>query len=520
MDQNINPPLRLYPTGLIRLIIVGTAISAAFLQLVDSTIVNVALRQMAGSLGTSTIDIAWVITAYAISNVIIIPLSGMLANIFGRKLYFTFSIGLFTFASAMCGASHSLLEIGVWRFLQGIGGGALMATSQTIVMEAFPPKKIGMAMAIYGMALTVGPTVGPFLGGYLTDNFSWHWIFLVNIPIGLLATVLSWRFIENSYHETRVANLDWWGIGWLIIAVGSIQFVLEEGNRYDWFDSRLITTLSIAAVISAILFIRRELKTPHPAVDLSLFVNNRNLTIGIILTFVLGAVLVGAIYVYPLFTQIELGWTAQLSGISIMPGVLLTGVAIGLSQRYTEKGNCAKYFIVTGFLLTALFCFWMSVQSPDSNWNSIFIPMLIRGFAFGLIMAPVLALSVEGLSGYKLAQGNGIINMARQLGAAVGVALLNVRITHSSASMRSDLISNITSTDPATAQGISTMTSMFSSNGFSLDQAQAAVYKLIDVSVIKQTVLLSYLDAFQMVGITCVIVIPLVFFMKPRLVKE
>jgi DHA2 family multidrug resistance protein len=502
-----------YPKGIVLFIIIGTATCGSILQLIDSTIVNVALRQMAGGLGTSTIDIAWVITSYAISNVIIIPLSGMLASVFGRKLYYTMSIGIFTFASLMCGVSHSLWEIVLWRILQGIGGGALMATSQTIIMEAFPPKKIGIAMGIYGMAISMGPAIGPFVGGYLTDHFSWHLIFLVNIPLGAAATILSWFFIENSVHEKKFKRLDLWGILWLVIAIGSLQFVLEEGNRYDWFESNLICAFALVSAIAFVLFIIQELHTPEPAIDIRLF-SRRNFSLGIIMTTLLGAILVGAIYIYPLFTQVELGWTAQLSGLSIMPGTLLTAVGIGLTQRFIQKGVSPKFFVTLGFSLTALYCLMMTLQSTDSSMTSLFIPMLLRGFALGLCIAPILRLSIDGLTGYQLAQGNGVTNMARQLGAAVGVALLNVRITHFVAQSRSDLVSNLTPTSTGTNQTISAMTSTLGTNGFSSDHALTTAYKILDLSILKQSTLLSYLDAFYMIGIACIVVIPLIFFMK------
>ena len=504
-----------YPAGFTRLVIVVTAITVSLLQLIDSTIVNVALRQMAGSLGTSTIDIAWVVTSYAISNVIVIPLSGMLSNLFGRKRYFTGSIVIFTLGSLMCGLSQSLGEMIFWRFIQGIGGGALMATSQTIIMEAFPPAKVALAMSLYGMAISLGPAFGPFLGGFLTDNYSWHWAFFINIPFGIAAIISSWLFIENASHETGIKSMDWLGILWLVMAVGSLQFVLEEGSRYDWFESNIIRILSVLSVLGVVLFIHRESNVKEPAVDIFLF-KNYTFTIGAFLTFVLGSILVGAIYLFPLFTQIDLGWTAQLSGLSIMPGVFMTTVAIGIVQRTTQKRVNPKIYAVAGFALTAVFAFWMSRQSVFSNWNSLFAPMLLRGFGLGLMMYPILMLSVQGLSGYKLAQGNGITNMARQLGAAVGVALLNVRITHTSAQFRSDMVSHLTLSDPATSDRINALNIMAGSNGFSPDQAQAVSYGILNLSVTRQVSALTYLDAFMVIAIVSLLVIPLVFFMNRK----
>ncbi|NBY40921.1 MAG: DHA2 family efflux MFS transporter permease subunit [Flavobacteriia bacterium] len=232
-----------YPTGTTRIILVLTAISCALLELIDATVVNVSLREISGSIGATTTEIAWVVTAYAISNVIIIPLTGMLSSYFGRKNYFTASVIIFTFASLMCGLSTSLWTLVFWRFVQGLGGGGLLSTAQTIIMGAFPPEKIGMATAIFGMGIILGPTFGPTLGGLITDNFSWNWIFFVNVPIGIVAAFLAFKFVGNDPFSVKPKRIDYWGILFLVVAVGSIQYVLEEGTSKDWFEVKKLFCL-------------------------------------------------------------------------------------------------------------------------------------------------------------------------------------------------------------------------------------------------------------------------------------
>lgn len=498
-----------YPTGFKRFIIVLSAV----LQLVDTTIVNVALRQISGSIGATTTEIAWIITSYAISNVVIIPLSGMLSNLFGRKVYFTVSIALFTLASLMCGLSGSLWELVFWRFIQGIGGGALMTTSQTIIVEAFPPNKAAAGMAIFGMSIACGPALGPLLGGYLTDTYSWHWIFLINVPLGIMATLLSWLYIADQKERRRKNRLDWLGIALLTVGIGSLQFVLEEGNLYDWFQSNMIIAFSILAAAGIIFFIIWELRITDPAVKLSLF-KIPNIALGAILNFVIGAVLFGTMYSYPLFAQISLGWTSTLTGLSLTPGAIMTAVTISVVQISLRKGVNPKYLVFIGFTITIIFCLQMYFQSPDSNWDSLFVPMLLRGFGMGFLMLPILLISIKGLEGYDLEQGTGISNMARQLGGAFGLALLSNRITRSSALFRNELVPDINTIDLIPSSAVQNITQSFAANGYPVHEAQAMAYKVMDFSVMKQTAILSYLDSFMIVGLACCAVLPLLLFMK------
>jgi len=503
----------LYPTGLKRFFIVFTVIISSLLELIDTTIVNVALREISGSVGATTTEIAWVITAYAISNVIIIPLSGMLSNLFGRKIYLTASIAVFTISSLMCGLSGSLWVLVFWRFVQGLGGGALMATAQTVLVETFPPKKIAVGMAIFGASIAMGPALGPFLGGYLTDNFSWHWIFFINVPLGIIATILSWVYIANEKSRFKAGKFDWCGIILLTVGVGSLQFVLEEGNTYDWFESRRILIMTIVAVLGIISFIIWELRIANPATDLHLF-KRSNIAVGSVFNFVIGAVLFGVLYSYPLLTQISLGWTPTLSGLGITPGAIMTGIGIVFVQMLFRKGVNPKYLAFIGFVITSFFCFWMSAQSPDSNWDSLFWPMVLRGLGMSFLMLPVITIAIEGLKGYDLAQGTGICNMFRQLGGAFGLALISNRMTHSNAMFRNELIPNINNIDINSSIAIQKMTQIFSGTGYPVHEAQSMAYQVMDFSVTKQTAILGYLDSFFVVGLACCIVLPLLFLMK------
>lgn len=502
-----------YPSGLVRVVIVVTCIMASMLELVDVTIVNVCLRHIAGSLGVSTTDVAWVSTAYAISNVIIIPLSGMLSQLIGEKKYFTFSIVLFTFASFMCGNSTELWELIVWRSIQGLGGGALMAQSQTILVKSFPPEKLNTATLIYGMGVATAPALGPTIGGLIADNYSWNWTFFINVPLGLLAAMMSWAVVPNERNLNLKNNIDWWGIIFLAIGIGSLQYVLEDGNKNNWFDDHTITFFSVVASIGIIAFILRELHVKFPAVNIKLL-KNRNLALGIFFNGVMGALLYIAIYAFPLMAQINLGWTTTLSGLALVPGTFVSIIGMAISKKLMAKGVSPRTLMIGGFISTFIFGLWMCYQSSDSSWWNLFYPLLFRGLGIGLFMLPVLIMALEGLRGPDIGQGTGLANMAKQLGGALGLALIGTHISNSQAMNQALLSSHITSYAPNCTNAVSGLTHLFQGMGYDTGSAQALCYKLLGNSVFQQSSLLSYLSSFRALAIICIISLPLMLLLK------
>ena len=313
-----------------RVIITLTAIICALLEIVDSTIVNVALNDMKGNMGATLSEVGWVITAYAIGNVIIVPMTSWLSQQFGRRNYFAASIILFTLFSFLCGNATSIWELVAFRFFQGLGGGALLVTSQTIITESYPPEKRSMAQAIYGLGVIIGPTLGPPLGGYIVDHYSWPYIFYINIPIGIIATLMTLQFVRSPrYAEKRAASeVDWLGIFLLSITVGSLQFILERGQEEDWFQSTLILYFTAIAVFGFFFFIWREMTCKYPVVELRVL-RNGNLRVGTIMSFILGFGLYGSTFIIPLYTQSILGWTALQSGALMIPAALTTAIITG-----------------------------------------------------------------------------------------------------------------------------------------------------------------------------------------------
>ncbi|MEN9973827.1 MAG: hypothetical protein RIS20_2174 [Bacteroidota bacterium] len=502
-----------YPTGATKWILILTAISCALLELIDATIVNVSLREISGSIGATTTEIAWVVTAYAVSNVIIIPLTSMLSDFFGRKIYFTASVIIFTFSSLMCGMSTSLWMLVFWRFVQGLGGGGLLSTAQTIIIGAFPPEKISTANAIFGMGIILGPTFGPTLGGLITDNLSWNWIFFVNIPIGILATVLAWTYVGDRIGAVKPKRIDYWGILFLVISVGSIQFVLEEGSAKDWFESSEIVIVSLMAFVGLIAFIIRELSIDYPAVNIGLY-RSYNLALGSILNFLLGLMLFGSVFIFPLFVQISLGWTATQTGLFMIPGALFTAFTMPTIGMLLGKGVNPKRIIIIGAIMTFFFLYILSFASPDSSESNFYFPFILRGIGMACMMSPILSLAISGLQGKDMAQAVGLSNMIRQLGGSVGIALINVFLVNKNAEVRGNMLSYVTDYSQQTQERIMGIKQSFLMKGYSLQEAETLANKSLEGIIFKQQALLSYVQGFYVVGISILLIIPVVLLIR------
>ncbi len=513
MEATLQPLKTVYPTGAEKWILIATAITCAILELIDTTVVNVSLREISGNIGATTTEIAWVITAYAISNVIIIPLTSMLSDLFGRKTYFTASVIIFTFSSLMCGLSTNLWMLVFWRFVQGIGGGGLLSTGQSIIVGAFPPEKISTANAIFGMGIIMGPTFGPTLGGYITDNLSWHWIFFINIPIGIVASILAWTYVSDQEGAKKPRKIDWWGIVFLIAAIGSLQYVLEEGTSKDWFESAEIITFSSIAVVGLVAFIYRELNIDYPAVNIRLY-KNYNLAMGSIMNFMLGLLLFGTVFIFPLFVQISLGWTATQTGVFMIPSALCTAISMPIVGKMLGSGKNPKTIIIIGIMLTFGFLLMMSFASPDSSQNDFYLPFVLRGVGLAFMMSPILGLAVAGLRGKDMSQAIGLANMVRQLGGAVGIALINVFLTHKNATVRGNMVSYITDYSTASAERISMLTQTFIAKGYAAIDAEALALKFMNDIVTRQQALVSYDQGFLVVGFVMLFCIPVVLLIR------
>ncbi len=504
--------------GFRRVIITMTAILCALLEIVDTTIVNVALNDMRGSLGATLNDVAWVITAYAIANVIIIPMTSWLSKQFGRRNYFAASIILFTVASFLCGNATNIWELVAFRFIQGIGGGALLVTAQTIITESYPMAKRGMAQAIYGMGIIVGPTLGPPLGGYLVDHYSWPYIFYINIPIGIIATILTILYVRSPEYgdKLKVNQVDWIGIVSLAAFIGSLQFVLEHGQQDDWFEDPMIVMLSMVSLFGFVFFIWRQMVYEHPIVNLRVL-RDRNLSVGMVLTFILGFGLFGSTFIIPIYTQSVLGWTATDAGLLLIPSSITTGIMMPIIGKLLERGVPQKYLAAGGFLIFFIYSYWMfDVMTPDTGSEHFFWPLVVRGLGLGLLFVPITTLSLSTLQGKDIGDGAAFTGMMRQLGGSFGIAIITTMVSRLSQQHRIDLIPNITGINFQVQQRIEGLKQMFMSKGFSASEALSRAYQTMEGTVMRQATVLSYMDIFLYLGILFLVCVPFVLLIKTR----
>jgi DHA2 family multidrug resistance protein len=510
--------------GARRAIVTVTAIICALLEIVDSTIVNVALRDMQGSLGATLSEVGWVITAYAIGNVIIVPMTSWLSQQFGRRNYFAASIILFTICSYLCGQATGIGELVLFRFLQGVGGGALLVTSQTIITESYPPEKRGMAQAIYGLGVIIGPTLGPPLGGYIVTHSTWPYIFYINIPLGIIATLLTLQFVRSPRYsnakKSKVGDVDWLGIALLAVAVGSLQFVLEKGHDEDWLSSALIVALAVIAVFGLFFFIWREYTFRNPIVELRVL-KNGNLRIGTILSFIMGFGLYGSTFLIPLYTQSILGWTAQQSGELMIPAALTTAFMMPIIGNMLQKGIKPQYLVALGMLVFFLYSFWAyRILTPDTSKENFFWMLIFRGLGMGMLFIPITMLSLSTLKGQQIGQGAAFTGMMRQLGGSFGIASITTYLSVRIEDHKSNLSSYLNVNDLDVQQRVQAMKQAFIARGNSPDNALQMAYRALEGNVMKQASVLAYMDAFLALGLMFLVCIPFVLLVRARKAKE
>ncbi len=504
-----------------RVIITITAILCALLEVIDTTIVNVALNDMRGNLGATLSEVGWVITAYAIGNVIIIPMTSWLSQQFGRRNYFTASIILFTVCSFLCGNATGIWELVAFRFLQGVGGGALLVTSQTIITESYPVEKRGMAQAIYGLGVIIGPTLGPPLGGFIVDTYKWPYIFYINIPLGIMAALLTLQFVRSPKYANKktFSEVDWLGIALLAITVGSLQYVLERGQEDDWFSSNSIIVLVACAIFGLFFFVWRELTAKNPIVDLRVF-KNGNLRIGTMLSFLLGFGLYGSTFILPLYTQSILGWTALQSGLLLIPASITTALMMPLIGKLLIKGVPQHYLVALGMLTFFVFSIWgYKIITPDTAKDAFFWMLIARGVGLGLLFIPITTLALSTLKGQEIGQGAAFTGMMRQLGGSFGVATITTFLSHKNAVHRNDLVSKLDIYNPIVTQRIEGYKQAFMAKGYSAENALKAAYKALDGVVTKQAAALSYMDVFLYLGLMFLICIPFMLMVKNKKAK-
>jgi MFS transporter, DHA2 family, multidrug resistance protein len=488
-------------------IIALTVMLPTFLEIVDTSVVTVSLDHIRGSLSAGIDEATWTMTSYLVSNAVIIPMTGWLSRLLGRKVYLMLSVTIFTVSSLLCGLSWNLQSLIVFRILQGIGGGALQPLSQAILIESFPIQQIGMATAIYGMGVTTGPIIGPLLGGWITDNWSWHWIFFINVPVGIVAVMMAYFFIvDPPYIKRAKMKIDTWGLALLVVGLGSLQVLLDKGQREDWFSSDLIVWLAVIAAVSLIFLIVIELYSDHPIVDLRVF-RHRTFAIGNLIVFLAFITLFGTLVLLSLFSQKMMGYTSTLAGLALAPGGLATMIVMPIVARLILKVN-AKYILAASIAGIATATFLMGRFNLFVDFPGIMWPRVVLGVGLACLFVPLTGLTLRQLPNEEMGNATAIYNLLRNLGGSVGIAFVTTMIARGAQIHQTYLSSHVTIFDRA-YQWYQGFSSPLRGGG-----SPAGAHALLYGRLLREANMLSFNDAFLMLSGLMVLILPLVFFMK------
>jgi len=476
----------------------------------DMSIVNVALPHMRGTLGASVEEITWVSTGYILSNVIIMPIVAFLSSRFGRKNFYIFSVLLFTCSSMLCGIAWDLTSMVVFRIMQGIGGGALIPVSQAILRETFPPKEQAMAMGIFGVGVMLGPAIGPTLGGWLTDNYSWPWIFYINVPIGIINILMVMRFIDDPHYIVRqTGKVDVLGLSLMTVGLGALQTMLEQGEINDWFSSKFIVYLSLVATLGLILFVWRELKAENPVVNLRIL-KDINFSSATFLAGILGLALMSSLFILPLFFQQLLGYPAFDSGLAVVPRSLAMLMIMPLAGRiYNRVGP--RLLIGLGLLLNVVSFYQLSILSLSVGYWDIFFPQFLQGIGMGLIFVSLSTAALSTIEKPMLTAASGLFNVVRQVFGSVGIALAATILTRGEETNRALLMEHITAFGNTSTETLRSLAQYFSSQGMDIIDAQNKALKAIEEIVMRQASMISFNHVFFMIAVLFVICVPLIF---------
>lgn len=483
----------------------------ALLEVIDTSIVNVALTDMQNAFGATLTQVSWVVSAYAVANVIILPLTAWLGRRFGKKRYFVWSLAGFTIASALCGLAPNLPALIVARILQGLMGGGLLAKAQAILFETFPKKEQAAAQAFFGIIVIAGPTLGPTLGGYITTNANWRWIFYINLPLGIAAVLTCLTQLPEDRDEQDRSPTDWTAIALLAMGLGSLQAVLEEGQSAQWFSSPFICAMATLATLGLALFVHRELTSHAPVVNLRIL-RYRSLWAGSILSIVVGMALYGAVFAVPIFAQSVLGYSAQQTGFLMLPSALCSAMLMPIAAKLADRFD-PRVLLVAGMSILIASMLWLGKMSPNTSASSMFWPLILRSFGTALMFLPLSLATLGPIPQKDISEATGFYNLTRQLGGSIGVALLSTLLERREAFHRAVLVEKLVTSDPHVQERVTAYSAKFLGLGISGSDATAYAHKLLDLGVTMQSAILSFGDSFWATSMTVACSIPLVFLL-------
>jgi DHA2 family multidrug resistance protein len=490
-----------------------TVMLPTVIEILDISVANVSLGHIQGSLSAGLDEVTWVLTSYLVSNAIIIPITGWLAGTFGRKRYLIFSLGLFTFSSFMCGAAPNLNTLIFFRILQGLGGGALQPLSLSILLETFPPKEHGMAMAVFGIGVIFGPILGPLLGGYITDTMSWRWIFYINLPLGGLAVMMALLFIVDPHYIKRQENrIDYWGLGLLTVGLGCLQLVLDRGEREDWFDSSFIIWLAVIAAVCLLLFVVVELWISYPVVDLRIL-KNRSFSSGNMIMFLGFFCFFGSVVLLPLYLQNLMGYTAFLSGLVLGPGGLATLFLMPLIGRLVGRVD-SRFLLSFGVLINAYALFLMAHFNLDADFWAIIWPRIVQGIGISFFFVPLSTLTLSNLPKPQMGNGSAIFNLLRNLGGSFGVAFITTMLSRRSQFHHLHLSEGFSIFDFKLQQAAPTLQGFLQGRGFEETTARKGSLEALYGMLQKQAAMLGFNDVFYLLFLFFLFLVPLIWVIR------
>jgi DHA2 family multidrug resistance protein len=495
---------------------------ATFMVVLDTAIANVSLRYIAGSLAASVDESTWVVTTYLVANAVVLPASGWLSNVLGRKRFYMICVALFTASSLLCGLAPNLSLLIVFRILQGLGGGGMPTSEQAILADTFPPARRGQAFALYGIAVIVAPTVGPTVGGWITDNFSWHWIFFINVPIGLASLALVHWLVEEPEvlereRKERLAKglkVDWMGFLLIALTLGCLEVVLDRGQIDDWFRSGTIVTFSVLAGLSFLIFVPWELMHEDPIVELRLLFH-RQFGMAFFVMLMIGAILFGSNQIMPQLLQTTFPYTAMLSGLAMMPGGIAMLVIMPIAGQVTGRFQ-PKYLMSIGLAGIALSMWYSTSLTPDASFDYFGWVRVYQMVGLPFMFIPINTVAYDGLPPNKTNQASALMNVARNLGGSIGISIANVVLTQRTQFHQSRLVENTVPSSPVFQSTLQQMTKYFQQHGVNTGDANGQAMGLIGQMIRTLAALMAYIDVFYVCAITAALMIPLVLLLVRR----
>jgi DHA2 family multidrug resistance protein len=500
-------------------LIAATVMMATFMEVLDTSVANVSLPHIAGNLSASVDESTWILTSYLVSNAIVLPLTGWFSALFGRKRFFIGCVVIFTLSSLLCGLAPSLPMLVFFRVIQGAGGGGMQPVSQAILVDSFPRGKQGMAMAIYGMGVVVAPTLGPTLGGWITDNYTWRWIFLLNVPIGIVALLMISLLIADPTSAVRRGfkqglKIDFMGLGLLAVGLGFLQVVLDKGQRDDWFGSPFIVWGTVVAVTALIALVIREWTTDDPVVDLHLF-KDRNFAISTFMMYTLGVVLYGSTLLLPILLQTLMGYTAMQSGLVVLPGgLVLIGILPFVGTLLTRIQP--RWIVVTGLVIMAAGLFQLSHLSLYADTRSTVLDWIVSRMGTAFLFVPINVMAFYFVPPGKMNNASGLINLSRNIGASTGISFVTTMLDRRAQFHQDVLAANLQSANPHLQEALHSITHMLMTRGPDAVHATVQAQEMVYQELQRQAMMLSFVDNFRTMALICVCVIPLMLVIKGR----